>query len=66
MNNINELWQLVWLAKNKKSVIAASGPFSSKPFPAAFVINLQGRLIQRLFDNGLRVYEPKTKEVKHD
>ena len=67
MNEIKHLWELKWLARKRKSVIADSGMFSHRPFPAAFVINCSGSIIYRLFENGLRVYEPKkTEERKID
>jgi len=62
MNEIKHLWELKWLARERKSVIADRGMFSGRPFPAAFVINCSGSTIYQLFENGLRVYEPKTKE----
>lgn len=72
MEKIESLTRLAELASERKAVFCpdykASGlPPFTKPFPAAFVISMQGRLIERLFRAGLFVYqsakaEPKEKE----
>ncbi len=52
---ITTLKDLKYLADNKISVVTLNYMFK-KPVPAAFVINLQGHILLRLFDTGLYAY----------
>jgi len=38
--------------------------WAGKPIPAAVGINMLGTIIERLFDSGMYLYEPKQKEAK--
>lgn len=60
MQRITCLSQLVKAADDGRAVFG--WPMSNKrPIPAAFVVCLQGRIIQRAIDNGLYVYEKSQK-----
>jgi hypothetical protein len=58
----------IWTLRELKKAVTkrwavtcpTSHPFRG-PIPAAFVINLQGATILRLFDMGMYVYEKKEK-----
>jgi len=52
------------LALWRKAVVVPKSPAFCKCKPAAFLIGLPGRVLQRLFDIGMFVYEkPKEKDV---
>jgi hypothetical protein len=53
---VKTLHQLMCLAIERRSVICPNARCFNKPTPAAFIINLQGRLILRLFKTGLYLY----------
>ena len=57
---IENLNQLKVLVDNKRAVYSNFGMLR-KPLPAAFVMNLQGYLILRLFERGMYLYESKRK-----
>lgn len=57
---IETLADLEDCALKRQSVYADGNRAFYLPRPAAFVINLQGRLLLNLFRSGLYVYEPKT------
>ena len=62
MNRIRTLAKLQWAALNKKSVVCPKIlNWGTKPRPAAFVINLQGRILLRYFESGMYFYERKGK-----
>lgn len=58
---ITTLRQLMALATKRAAVTGASGMFRRHPLPAAWVVNMPGPQILRLFDGGLYHYrkEPK-------
>lgn len=56
MERINDLENLWRAAKNKKAVVCPDLPAWKKPTPAAFMINLTGSTLLRLFDHGLYIY----------
>ena len=49
------------LALSRKSVYVPKSPVFRKPRPAAWIINLQGTVLVRLFEMGMFVYEPQKK-----
>ncbi|MEN3940701.1 hypothetical protein WJU23_05350 [Prosthecobacter sp. SYSU 5D2] len=54
---ITTLEQLAEAAQNKRSVHCPDARFSPKPRPAAFMINLSGHILCRLFKDGMFIYE---------
>ena len=58
---VTTLEQLRDLAEQKKAVIVPSTFSFTKPRPAAFIIELHGADIVRLFSWGMYVYEPSPK-----
>jgi hypothetical protein len=56
---VTTLDKLHRLSLQRKSVITLTGMFSHRPFPAAFVINLNGHTLHQLFKQGMYVYEKK-------
>jgi hypothetical protein len=57
-----ETVQLLWaLGLTRKSVICPNTNCFHKPQPAAWMINLQGRVLVRLFASGMYVYKPDNK-----
>jgi hypothetical protein len=65
---VTTLKRLVELAKEKKCVSVNPDRktlwMSFKYKPAAFVVSMQGRMIQRMFEVGMYVYEKQ--ERKHE
>lgn len=55
---VENLERLEHLALSRQSVYLPGSPCWGKPRPAAFVQNLQGRVLVHLFRKGLRVYGP--------
>ena len=47
--------------KSKKAVVVPKGSNWSKPRPAAFMINLPGVVLLRLFDLGMYIYNKPNK-----
>jgi hypothetical protein len=58
---INNLEQIEAAALLRRALIAKPGTCFSKPIPAAFIINLQGKIILRLIKHGLYLYQKKGK-----
>lgn len=57
MKQVKTLKQLCKLADDKKCVITPSLFCFSKRIPAAFIQNMQGRMIQKQFDAGMYIYQ---------
>ena len=62
-DQISTLSHLMAAVQFKKAVIVPSSPGWSKPRPAAFMINLSGTILYKLFDLGMYIYKKKG-EVK--
>jgi hypothetical protein len=58
---VNNVHALRDLALNRKSVYVPGSPLFRKHKPAAWIINLQGRILVGLFELGMFVYEPQNK-----
>ena len=58
-HKISTLWELHMAVKSKKAVVVPKSPCWSKPRPAAFMINLPGAVIVKLFDSGMYIYKKK-------
>ena len=58
---IKSLSALCNLVKKRKSVVVP-GTVWERPTPAAFVINLQGRVISRMIERGMFVYVKKSEK----
>lgn len=58
-NQIKTLERLQLSVLNRRSVFVPNSNAWQKPRPAAFVINLAGSVILRLFACGMYEYEPK-------
>ena len=56
-HKISTLWQLHMAVKSKKAVVVPKGSNWSKPRPAAFMMNLPGAVLIRLFDLGMYIYK---------
>lgn len=56
---VTTLERLLELAEEKRAVIGGGFGTESRPRPAAFVINMAGAQILRMFKTGLYVYEKK-------
>lgn len=64
---ITSLKKLCDAAKERKSVMIISGTRETAKYsiiPAAFVQNMQGFRIQKLFDNGMYIYIKENLEEK--
>ena len=59
---VTSLKRLCELASEKRSVIVVYPPMPCKP--AAFIISMQARMVQMMFDKGMYLYEKKTEETK--
>ena len=59
MTRVKTLEQLDALAKERRSVVVPDCYCWFRPRPAAFVINLSGSVLVRLFSRGMYVYEKK-------
>lgn len=59
MTRIKTLEQLQALAEQKRSVVVPDVYCWRRPRPAAFVINLAGSVLVRLFASGMYIYEKK-------
>jgi hypothetical protein len=57
---VTSLKKLCELASEKRSVEVVYPPMPCKP--AAFIISMQARLVQIMFDSGMYVYEKREKE----
>jgi hypothetical protein len=64
MKQVKTLQELCKLALKKKSVICNKSWCFKKPIPAAFMQNLQGRIINDLLQRWMYIYEPKKKVKK--
>ncbi len=60
-HKISTLWQLQMAIKSKKAVVVPKGFNWSKPKSAAFMINLPGVMLLRLFDLGMYIYKKPNK-----
>jgi hypothetical protein len=61
---IETLQRLGELALERRAVIAPnSHPWNRRSYPAAFIMNLQGTVINRILKTGLYVYEKKGKNA---
>jgi hypothetical protein len=58
---VNNLDQLCEMALEKKSIVVPGTVFGRRHQPAAFILNLQGRMIARLIKQGMYEYIPKRK-----
>ena len=58
---IINLHQLRMAVDYKKAITCPKSLNYGKPMPAAFIINMSGAIIFRLFESGMYVYEKKTK-----
>ena len=57
---ITSLARLCELAKERRSI--TTGWCGFKHQPAAWVVNMQGTMIQRMIDSGMYLYEKKEKK----
>ncbi len=62
MEKINNLDDLILARGNKKSVFVPNDMIWMKPKPAAFMINLAGCVLYRLFRYGMFIYHKKEKK----
>jgi hypothetical protein len=60
MKRVESIEELIELAQQKKSVLLPK-TFSQRPWPAAFVINMQLIKVYHLHKLGIYIYEPKKK-----
>ncbi len=58
---INNLLALRIAVTNKRAVICPSSRCFRGPRPAAFMINLSGEILLRLFGGGMYIYKKKVK-----
>jgi hypothetical protein len=58
---VNSLDQLCEMALEKKSIVVPGTVFGRRHQPAAFILNLQGRIIAKLIKQGMYEYIPKRK-----
>lgn len=56
---IADLNQLHAMAEAGKAVVCPKAPCFAHRIPAAFIINMQGAVIRRLFNAGMYVYQKK-------
>lgn len=61
-HRISGLYELESMAKAKKAVVVPGSSGFEKPKPAAFIINLSGAVLLRLFRMGVYLYTPKVKK----
>jgi len=61
---IYSLHELDRAIKKKKAVFCPNSHTFKKSVPAAFIINMPGTIILRLFNMGLFIYEKNKKEKK--
>ena len=61
MKRVESIEVLIELAWRKKSVLLPK-PLSQRPWPAAFVINMQLIRVYHLHKQGIYIYEPKKKK----
>lgn len=61
---VTSLARLIELAKERRAINISISRIVGfrKPMPAAFIVNMQGTMIQRMIDFGMYVYEPKGKK----
>ena len=59
---VRTLEYLRYLALNRKAVYVPTHGAYRNPRPAAWIINLQGTVLVRLFEKGMFVYEPQNKK----
>jgi len=59
---VTSLQLLKALSLSRKSVYVPTHGAYSNPRPAAWIINLQGAVLIRLFERGMFVYEPQKKK----
>ena len=60
MKRVKSIDDLIVLAQNKKSVMLPKR-MSQRPFPAAFIVNMQIMYAYHLLVEGIYIYEPKKK-----
>jgi hypothetical protein len=61
MKRVESIEKLIELAERKKSVLLPR-PLAQRPWPAAFVINMQLIAVYHLHKQGIYIYEPKKKK----
>lgn len=60
MRRVHNFDVLIVLAQNKKSVLLPKR-MSQRPWPAAFIVNMQVMYVYHLLKEGIHIYEPKKK-----
>ncbi len=60
MRRVHNFDVLIVLAENKKSVMLPKR-MSQRPWPAAFIVNMQVMYVYHLLKEGIHIYEPKKK-----
>lgn len=68
MTRITNLDELKLMVDGKKSVVCPTSCGFCRPKPAAFIINLSGAILLRLFNTGMYIYEkmPESSFFKRD
>ena len=61
MKRVKNLEELICLARLKKSILLPDG-VSQRPWPAAFIINMQLIRVFYLLEEGMYIYEPTKKK----
>jgi hypothetical protein len=59
---VTSLERLIELAKERRSVQVNHDWPAFKCKPAAFIVNMSGTIIQRMFNSGMYVYEKEDKK----
>lgn len=63
MKRVENLEELIDLARRKKSVLLPKR-MSQRPWPAAFIINMQLIRVFYLLEEGIHIYKPKKNKSK--
>lgn len=63
-NSIYNLIDLDQAVKKKQSVVVPNSLACAKPCPAAFLMNVQGGTLLKLFKMGMYIYKPLKKEER--
>lgn len=63
MKRVKNLEELIDLARRKKSVLLPKR-MSQRPWPAAFIINMQLIRVFYLLEEGIHIYKPKKNKSK--
>ena len=61
---VYSLWDLKSLVSQKRSVVCPTWVGFMRPRPAAFVMNMTGDVLLRMFDDGMYVYEKVERKPK--